>query len=186
MKAVTFSLWIILCCTATYFGCAQRTSIDLHYKPAGINIASCPKTVSVVTLKDERPKEAIGEKENGKPFYSNDVVAEWVSRALYEELKTNGCGVEYHDKEYDFDTDYIIGGFLQETFVKQESLSSYSASLRLRIEVKKDGEVVFGKNYVSTLTKTTVPTPGVNSKILTELLQGMMREVVPEIRKHIL
>ena len=186
MKAVTYSVLVILCCTFTLFGCAGRTSIDLQYKPAGINIASCPKTASVVMLIDQRPKAAIGEKENGKPFYSNDVVAEWVSRALYEELKTNGCGVEYHDKEYDFDTEYIIGGFLQETFVKQESLSSYAATLRIRIEVKREDEVVFAKNYVSTLTKTTVPSPGVNSKILTELLQGMMREVVPEIRKHIL
>ena len=185
MKAFTCALSVILCVAFAFFGCAGRTSIDLHYKPAGINIPSCSKTASVVMLKDERPKAAIGEKEDGKPFYSNDVVPEWVSRALYEELKTNGCGVEYHDKEYAFDTDYIIGGFLQEVFVKQESLSSYSATLRLRIEVKKKDEVVFGKNYVSTLKKTTVPSPGVNSKVLTELLQGMMREVVPEIRKQI-
>ena len=185
MKAVTYAFLAVLGLTFAHYGCAGRTSIDLRYKPAGINIAPCPKTVSVVMLKDERPKAAIGEKEDGKPFYSNDVVAEWVSRALYEELKTNGCGVEYHDKEYAFATDYVIGGILQEVFVKQESLSSYSATLRIRVEVKQKDAVVFGKNYVSTLKKTTVPSPGINSKILTELLQGMMREVVPEIRKQI-
>jgi hypothetical protein len=185
MKAFTCGMSTVLCVVVAVFGCTGRTSIDLRYNPAGINIPSCSKTASVVMLKDERPKAAIGEKEDGKPFYSNDVVSEWVSRALYEELKTNGCGVEYHDKEYAFDTDYVIGGLLQEVFVKQESLSSYSSTLRMRIEIKQSDEVVFGKNYVSTLKKTTVPSPGINSKILTELLQGMMREVVPEIRKQI-
>ena len=136
-------------------------------------------------FEDQRAKIAIGEKKDGKPFYSRDIVAEWVSRALYEELRTNGCGVEYHDKAYDFSTDYVISGTIQEVFVKQKSYKDYAANMALRVELKQDDRVVFEKSYVSTLNKATVPSPGVNSKMLTELLQGMLRELVPEVRSHI-
>ena len=90
--------------------------------------------------------------------------------------------MDYHEKEYPFDTDFTLSGDIEEIFVTQNSLSDYSAAAKLRIAVTSNGKKVFGRTFSSTLGKTTVPSPGVNTKVLTELLQGLMRELVPELR----
>jgi hypothetical protein len=78
-----------------------------------------------------------------------------------------------------------VTGQILELYAKQVSLSEYNATIRLKIDVKKDGKPVFGKNFVSNVNKTTVPSPGINSKVLTETLQTLMREMVPEIRENL-
>ena len=185
MKTLTILRLFTVIIILGLISCAAKTTVDLRYQPAGINMAPCSKSISVVELEDARDRTAVGETNEGKLFFGKTSVAEWISRALYDELAKSGCRVEYHEKEYAFETDYTLIGEIKEVFVKQESLKDYGASMRLRIEVKADGKKVFGKNFSSTYSKTTVPSPGVNSKVLTALLQGMMRELVPEIRDNL-
>lgn len=182
MKAVSTGLVFVLLGGILLIGCAAKSTIDLRYSPTGINLEPCPGSIAVVELTDNRTITAIGETKDGKAFYGNTSVAGWVSRALHDELNNGGCQVEYHKKEYKFDTDFTLTGVLDEIFVKQNSLSDYSASMKLKIAVTSKGKKVYAKNYTSKLGKTAVPSPGVNSKVLTELLQGMMRELVPELR----
>jgi len=185
MKAPIRAGLIILLAVAALIGCSGKNAVDLRYAPAGINVAPCAKTISVVALADKREQIAVGETKDGNPFFGKTSVTEWVSKALYDELAKSGCRVEFHDKEYAFDTDYTLVGEIEELFVKQKSLTDYSASMRLKLDVKADGQKVFGKSFATTYSKTTIVSPGVNSKVLTELLQGMMREVVPEIRDNL-
>lgn len=182
MRALSLGLVFALLIGMAMVGCAGKSTIDLRYEPTGINLEPCPGSISVVELKDKRPQTAIGVTKDGKEFYGKISASEWVSRALHDELDKGGCQVEYHQKEYEFDTDYTLTGDLEEIFVKQKSFSDYSASVRLQIAVTSKGKKVYAKTYTSTLGKTTVPSPGINSKVLTELLQGMMRELVPELR----
>ena len=176
---------IILLAFATLIGCGGKNAVDLRYAPAGINVAPCAKTISVVALEDKREQTAVGETKDGNLFFGKTSVTEWVSKALYDELAKSGCRVEFHDKEYEFDTDYTLVGEIEELFVKQNSLTDYSASMRLKLDVKADGQKVFGKSWATTYSKKTVVSPGVNSKVLTQLLQGLMREVVPEVRDNL-
>jgi hypothetical protein len=166
-------------------GCAGKSAIELQYEPTGINLEPCPGSIAVVELADKRPQSAIGKTKDGKEFYSKTSVPEWVSRALYDELVGGGCQAEYHEKAYEFDTDFTLTGDIVEIFVTQKSLSDYSASMKLRIVATAGGSKVYEKTYTSTLGKTTVPSPGVNTKVLTELLQGMMRELVPDVRDRL-
>ena len=185
MKATISVGLIILLAFATVIGCGGKNTVDLRYAPAGINVAPCSKAVSVVELVDKREQTAVGETKDGDLFFGKTSVTEWVSKALYDELAKSGCRVEYHEKEYDFDTDYTLVGEIEELFVKQNSLTDYSASMRLKLNVKADGQKVFGKSWATTYSKTAVVSPGVNSKVLTGLLQGLMQEVVPEIRDNL-
>ena len=182
MRAASIGLVLVMCGVIGLSGCAPKSAIDLQYEPTGINLEPCPGSIAIVELADNRPQSAIGETKDGQAFYGKTSVPEWVSRALHDELARGGCQVEYHQKEYEFDTDFTLTGDIEEIFVKQKSLSGYAASMKLRIAVMADGERVYGRTLSSTLEKTAVPSPGVNTKVLTELLQGMMRELVPELR----
>lgn len=164
---------------------AGNNVVSLKYKPAGVTLDDCPGSVSLIKFTDSRENEAVGESRKNEPFRSDIPVSEWVSKAFYDEMKNGGCQVEFHDKEYEFDTDYTIIGDITELYIKQVSLSKYTASVRIYVTVKKDGEKIFGKSFASSREKKTVPSPGVNSKVLTELLQAQMLEMVPEIRKKL-
>ncbi len=182
MKAVSIGLVIVLLGAIGLIGCASKSAIDLQYQTTGINLEPCPGSISVVQLNDKRPKSAIGVTKDGKEFYPKTSVSEWVSRALYDELDRGGCNVEFYQKNYKFDTDFTLTGDILEIFVTQKSLTDYSASMKLRMVATAAEKKVYEKTFSSTLGKTAVVSPGINTKVLAELLQGLMREMVPEVR----
>ena len=166
-------------------GCASPTSIDLIYKPIDIDTSPCKSSVAVVALEDQRESEAVGESKDGTWIYGNPDAAEWISRALLEELEKSGCTGEYHDKGSDFNTDYVVTGAVEEMYFKKKSMSGFTADLKLRIVVNKGGQKVLGKGFSSTLEKKTWPSSGAYNKVLNELLQNILRQVVPDIREVI-
>jgi len=185
MKALTISGLIIAIIIGGLSACSVKSAVNLNYQPADMNLPPCDRSIAVVELVDERGEKAVGRTNEGKLFYGNTSVAEWVSRALYKELEKSGCRVQYHEKEYSFDSDYTLTGTIQNVFVTQASLTEYNASIRLKLAVKTGDEQIFERKFTSTFSKKTVPSPGANSKVLTEVLQGMMKEVVPEIHKNL-
>ena len=57
--------------------------------------------------------------------------------------------------------------------------------MKLRIVIHKGKAKILGKEFSSTLSKKTVPTSGAYSEVLSEPLQGIMREVVPDVRENL-
>lgn len=165
----------------TAAGCTPPTQVDLVYEPASINTEACIRSASLVALEDNRGQESIGRSKEGQPYYPADSVSDWISRALYRELERNGCEVQYHEKEYAFDTDYTITGRILKLNVTEHSITEYSGVLDLKIVIKEGDVTVFSKEYSSTFAKTTLPSASAMREVMTELLQGMMEEVVPEV-----
>lgn len=168
-----------------FSGCAPRTQVELKYQPALIKEFPCRKSVSMVTFKDGRNKNAIGETQKGEPIYATASVPEWISRALYDELKRTGCRVEYHDTLYAFDTDVTLTGEIKTLNIMQMSYTEYDSDMRLKVTIETQGQPVFSKEYAATLTKKTLPSAGVPEGVLTELLQGMIQEIVPDLRSRL-
>ena len=166
-------------------GCASKNTIDLRYHAVGVDIPPCKSSVAVVNFEDERDSIAIGQKGDGQSLYGEPVATEWISQALVQELKLSGCDAAYHEKSADFGTDYIITGEVKEAFLKQESISSFVAKMKLRIVIHKGKAKVLDKEFSSTRSKKTFPTSGAYSEVLSELLQGIMREVVPDVRENL-
>ena len=185
MRAHTIFRILLLSGFALFVGCASPTTVDLIYHPIDIDVSPCKSSIAVVALEDQRESEAIGQRKDGQQIYGNPAAAEWVSRALLDELKKSGCPGEYHDKGSDFGTDYIVTGAVKEMYFKQESISGYTSGMKLRVVVNKGGQKVLGKDFSSTLRKTTVPGSGAYNEVLSELLQNMLREVVPDVREVI-
>lgn len=179
-----FSLIVSLIVVFTFAGVgfADSETIDLTYRTAGIEPATCSKSVAIITFQDNRAEPEIGESGKGKKFQSNPPVSEWITRALYDELKSVGCRVEYHDTAGDFGTDVIITGAVEQAYIKQDSWTKYNVDMRLQIFVTM-GNKKITKTYRSTMTKRTVPSFSFNSNVATESLQDVMREAVPALQK---
>lgn len=186
MKASSIITGLLFCIAwAALTGCAAHNRVELYYEPTAISAAPCPKSLAVVALKDGRTKTAIGETQKGEAVYATSSVAEWISRALSEELGRGGCRVEYHDSEYAFNTAYTLTGEIKSVNVVQITYTRYDADMRLDIVLKSGDQRVFEKEYFSTFSKNTLPSKGVAEEVLNELLQGMMKEIVPEIRNQL-
>ncbi len=168
----------------TLMSCGRNT-IVLRYNLANIDVYGCKNSISLVALDDKRNSKAIGRSSKGIIFYTSSSVAEWISRALYQELKKSGCKVDYHDKKYAFDTDYVITGSFSEAYIKQGSLSEYLATMKINLEITKGEKSTLKKSFFIKMTKKTLPSPGVNKKMLMQLLQGAMKEIIPVISEHI-
>ena len=185
MRIFTILRFFLLAGLTLLVGCASTTTIDLIYHPIEIDVTPCKSSLAVVALEDQRESDAVGERKDGQQIFGKPAAAEWISRALLDELKKSGCQGEYHDKGSDFGTDYIVTGAVKEMYFKQESISGYASGMKLRVVVNKGGQKVMGKDFSSTLRKTTVPGSGAYNEVLSELLQNMMREVVPDLREVI-
>ena len=68
--------------------CGPSNSVRLMYTPSGAAVLPKPGAprVTVVMFDDKRPRQAIGERQDGSSFMANALVSDWVSRALGEEL----------------------------------------------------------------------------------------------------
>ena len=168
-----------------FSGCTPRTQVALKYQPALIKQFPCRKSVSIVTFKDVRNKTTIGETQKGEPIYATASVSEWISRALTDELRRAGCRVEYHDASYAFDTDVTLTGEIKALNLIQMTYTEYDSDMRVNIILEKHGQREFSKEYYSTFTKKTLPSSGVSEEVLTGLLQGMIQEIVPDLRSRL-
>jgi hypothetical protein len=168
-----------------FSGCTPRTQVALKYQPTLIKQFPCRKSVSIVTFKDDLNRTTIGETQKGEPIHATDSVSEWISRALYDELRRAGCRVEYHDAVYAFDTDVTLTGEIKALKIVQMTYTEYDSDMRLNIILQKQGQREFSKEYYSTFTKKTLPSSGVSEEVLTELLQGMIQEIIPDLRSRL-
>ena len=186
MKTLTKVLPLLLLGFILLFGCAPQTRVDLVYQPSGVSVSPCQKSIAIVSFTDKRGKDAVGETQKGVPIHTNDSVSSWVSRAFYDELERSGCKVEYHDTGAMFDTDLTLTGEIKDLTVVQMSHTEYDAKLRLNVAVQANGQQVFSKEYVSALTKKTLPSSRVPGEVLTELLQGLIQEALSDLRDRLI
>lgn len=186
MKTLTMSVRLMSFITIiTFLSCAPQTRVDLVYQPSGVKVSPCQKSLAIVTFTDERGKKAVGETFKGEAIHANDSVSIWISRAFYDELQRSGCRVEYHDTGAVFNTDYMLTGDIKELKIIQMSHTEYDARLRLNIVVQAEGQQNFSKEYVSTLTKKTLPSSEVPKQVLTELLQGLIQEALSDLEDRL-
>ena len=184
VKMIRFSIFFTMIFLGGSVGPALAASdtVDLRYESGGLELAPCSKSVAIITFEDNRKNTAIGESGKGKKFHSQNSVNEWVTRALYDELKSIGCTVEYHDMMGDFNTDATITGSVEEAYIKQNSWTKYNVNIRLRLDITTGNEKS-SKAFRSSMTKTTVPSFSFNAGVAAESLQNVMREAVPALQK---
>lgn len=162
--------------------CATSNLVPLTYQPVALEAPACASSIAVVKFEDQRAKPQIGHNTDNQLFYPQGEVAVWLSEALQRQLEAAGCRVEYHGKEYPFDTDAVVTGQLLEAYTSQSSVTNYTTTLRMRLVMKKDGRETFIKNYEGKFENTVlVSSRGNRTKLLEGALQDMMRQVVPDV-----
>lgn len=172
----------LLAALAMASACATSNQVPLVYQPVALEAPACAGSIAVVKFSDQRAKPQVGHNTDNELFYAQGDVATWLSEALQRQLEAAGCRVEYHDKEYPFDTDAVVSGQLLDVYTSQSSVTNYTTTMRFRVVVKKDGRETFIKNYEGSFQNTVLVASRSNrTQLLQSALQDMMRQVVPDL-----
>ena len=151
--------------------CGPSNSVRLMYTPSGAAVLPKPGAprVTVVMFDDKRPRQAIGERQDGSSFMANALVSDWVSRALGEELARLGEQVSYASIMMQARTanpPYIASGVVNEIWIRENGPTSLAATVRLTVTLSTPDKVIYSESLSSTQERRGLPSAsGVESHV---------------------
>lgn len=119
--------------------CGPGNTVRLVPPPA-IEASSLPApnapTISVVLFADKRPDpNIVGKRRDGSAFTTNGDVAQWISRALADELARKGMQVTYATDTSEArrgSPDYLVTGQVEQFWLTETSAVEISDNMRVK------------------------------------------------------
>ncbi len=175
----TLAWAICLAALVSLAACSAARVIPLEYYAVQVTPPRCATPVAVQKFSDARNTQSLGANKDGQTFLADPSVsvADWVSYALYQELKANGCQAQYQTLDQG-STSPIIRGEVVEVNVRQKDNTGYSCSVRIRLKIIKNGKEIMTQQFGSEIDKVYLPSSDNPKKILSECLQVLMAEVL--------
>lgn len=166
--------------------CAANTVVPLRYQPSTPQgTVSCSAPITLLPFVDKRADTiTIGSLGEGKRFYPENDVSEWVSWAMFEELKARGCDVKYREKT---DTTalkgYVVSGSFDTINVETGTALMAKARLRLRVKVEKDGAFIVEQIYTGERENLGLTYVDAAQKVLSSTLQYLLQDAATDVVK---
>lgn len=188
MQSVRKSLLTIglLAVVAALAACSANTVVPLRYQPsAPEGLAACTQTITLLPFLDKRADTiTIGDLGEGKRFYAETDVAEWVSWAMFEELKARGCNVRYHDKAgTPVGQGYVVSGSFDTVNVETGAALMAKAMIRVRVKVEKDGQHLVEQIYTGERENLGLSSVDAAQKVLSTTLQYLLQDAATDVVK---
>lgn len=159
--------------------CGPSNSVRLMYTPSGAALlprAGAPQ-VTVVMFSDKRPRQAIGERQDGSSFMASSLVADWVSRSLGEELARLGQQVSYSTvmtQAQSANPPYIASGVVNEIWIKENSPTSLAATVRLTVTLATASGVIYSENLSSSQERRGLPSASGAESLVADTLRDVL------------
>lgn len=177
---------IVLGLAAILAGCSTNTVVPLRYQPStppGGQV--CTQSLTLLPFVDKRADTiTIGTLGEGKRFYAENDVSEWVSWAMFEELKARGCDVKYREKaDAGAPKGYTVSGSFDTVNVESGTALMAKANLRLRMKVEKDGAFVIEQIYSGERENLGLTYVDAAQKVLSSTLQYLLQDAATDVVK---
>ena len=178
-----FHSWAPLLVLLLLAGCAQ-TIVPLRYQNLSMSTPSCSSPIVIGQITDERGTPLqIGSTLEQTPFYAESMVDAWFQQALVSQLRSQGCQVLLSGQDQETEA-LVVHGAIKKAWLNQVSRTEYTGLLQIGLELSRKGHAVHKETFKAEISKRVVPKKTVPQTIMTELLQDLMREVVPTIVKE--
>lgn len=171
-------------------GCAANTVVDLRYQPSAPSpqAQACLQPITVVSFADKRADTiAIGTLGDGKRLYNATSVSEWVSWAMFEELKGRGCTVKFREQGAAIPAPqgWVVSGSFDQVNVERGKALFLKADLRLRVKLEKDGVWVQEQNYSGEREDIGLTVVDGAQKVLSATLQSLLQDAATDVVKAV-
>jgi len=179
-------LLIVMGLVIALAGCSANTVVPLRYQPSTPPAGqTCTQTITLLPFADKRTDTiTIGTLGEGKNFYPENDVSEWISWALFEELKARGCDVKYHEKkDAAAPKGYTVSGSFETVSVNSGTALMAKATLRVRVKVEKDGQFVIEQIYSGERENLGLTYVDAAQKVLASTLQYILKDAATDVVK---
>lgn len=159
--------------------CGPSNSVRLMYTPSSAAVlprAGAPQ-VTVVMFSDKRPRQAIGERQDGSSFMATSLVSDWVGRSLGEELARLGQQVSYSTvmtQAKAANPPYIASGVINEIWIRENSPTSLAATVRLTVTLTTASGVIYSENLSSSQERRGLPSASGVESLVADTLRDVL------------
>jgi len=166
--------------------CASNTVVQLRYQPSTPKAGQvCAQTFTVLPFVDKRADTlTIGTLGDGKRYYAENDPVEWVSWAMFEELKARGCDVKYREKPDGTPlVGYVVSGSFDKINVDRAASLTVKADLRLNVKLEKDGQFIAENVYSGSREDLGVTVVQAAQSVLATTLQYLLQDAATNVVK---
>lgn len=142
-------------------------------------------SVSVVNFTDKRvDPNSVGVRRDGSSFTTQGDVAQWISRALADQLARDGLRVTYAldtTQARNGHPDYLVTGAIDDVWLKENSAMELSATMRVNITLANRKAKLWNETSTTTQTKAGLPSGAAADNLLAETLRELLRPIAGKI-----
>ncbi|WP_165066182.1 hypothetical protein [Desulfovibrio sp. ZJ200] len=188
MKHFRLLLGFSLLATLLLTACGPSNNVRLLSPPpldAAVLPAPNAPRVSVVAFADKRGDQTtLGVRRDKSAFVTGDDVAQWVSRALADELARNGLQVSYAAtvaQARSGNPDYLVTGQLDEAWLREPSTTELSTGLRVNYVLANRQGRILHETLNSGQSRTGLPSGSAAENLLLETLRDLVKPMTRKI-----
>lgn len=179
-------LWFTALCVLVlplFTGCASSNIVQLKYPLELADTPWCRWPVTVVAFEDQRGVQALGAMDEVTAYQAASSVSDWVTRAVFEEMKARGCECTYVAEAASAGDGFVISGEVLTVRLDKTGINQWENEIRVRIQVAKDGERIYGETYKGYVQRTFVLATDAPEDIMVEGLSDIMRDATEKMIK---
>ena len=176
-------LRIVLCVSllALLAACGPSNNVRLlPPPPLDASVLPSPNAprVTVVAFEDKRMDQTvIGTRRDNSAFVTTDNVAQWISKALADELARNGMQVSYSisiNEARKGNPDFMVTGQIDEANIRETSTTDMSTSLRANYVLANRQARIMRESLNASQSRTGLPSGSAADNLMLETLRDLV------------
>lgn len=186
MRIALIAVLAVLVCALC--ACGPGNTVRLLPSPA-LSAAALPSpnapSVSVVSFNDKRPDpEIIGKRRDGSAFTTTGDAAEWLSRALADELARQGMRVTFAmdvSQARSSQPDYLVTGVVEQIWLNESSAVELTSQMRVQCTLANKKGKIWTETTNSSQTYGGLLNGGAADNLLLDTLRDLIKPLAQKI-----
>lgn len=168
--------------------CGPSNTVRLLPPPpldASVLPAPNAPSVSVVSFADKRvDTSSVGVRRDGSAFTTSGNVAEWISRALADELARSGFQVTFAanvNQARSGNPDYLVTGQVDEVWLKENSSLEISSQMRVKCALANRKGRIWSESCNASQSRSGLPSGSTADNLLLDTLRDLVKPMAQKI-----
>ncbi|MBD5648184.1 MAG: hypothetical protein HDQ89_11495 [Desulfovibrio sp.] len=168
--------------------CGPSNTVRLLPPPpldASVLPAPNAPSVSVVSFEDKRvDTSSVGVRRDGSAFTTSGNVAEWISRALADELARSGFQVTFAanvNQARSGNPDYLVTGQVDEVWLKENSSLEITSQMRVKCALANRKGRLWSESCNASQSRSGLPSGSTADNLLLDTLRDLVKPMAQKI-----
>lgn len=181
-------LTVLVCSALLLLACGPGNTVRLLPPPA-LPAASLPApnapSVSVVCFADKRSDTfSVGQRRDGTAFTTSQDVAQWISRALADELARDGLRVTFAEsvaQARSGNPDFLVTGQVEQVWLKENSATEVSCQMRVNCALANRKGRLWQETANTSQSRSGLPSGSWVDNVLLDTLHDLVKPMAQKI-----